>query len=332
MSDPPYLGPHSVDRTFILTWGVEFIAYTLDIALWGVAMVSVLQYFRKYTRKDSLVTRSTVALLAIFTTVHSVFLAMQNYKELVLLFGNFEGQNVIVYEANVMICAAFLVAFTAQMFYASRIWILSNKDWRYVAPVILLAVLQLSAGIAQTVQVAKAHLNSRLESTVVTATTQGAATLACDVTITTILSRILGKSRTGVRRTDSVLDKMIIYAINRGAMTSLLALLQFVFFIAMPGTFMFTIFILPSSHVYVISVCSMLTSRETLLAELRSRDGIISTFTMPTTQSDLTHNNLANEAITHGVHVSTSVIKWAEGIPADDNDMKNRDAIKIHTV
>ncbi|KAJ7355264.1 hypothetical protein DFH08DRAFT_954763 [Mycena albidolilacea] len=36
------LDPRSVDRAFILVWGVEFIAYTLDIALWGVAVVSIL--------------------------------------------------------------------------------------------------------------------------------------------------------------------------------------------------------------------------------------------------------------------------------------------------
>ncbi|KAJ7433293.1 hypothetical protein B0H11DRAFT_2259563 [Mycena galericulata] len=205
MSDPSSMGPPSVDRTFILTWGVEFIAYTLDIALWGVA-ISMLLYFRKYTKKDSLAIRSAVALLAIFTTVHSLFLAIYNYKGFVSLFGNFEGQDVIVYEANVAVCSEFLVAFTAQMFYASRIWILSNQDWRYVAPVMLLAVLQLSAGIAQTVEVAKVHLNSRLGSTVVTATTQAVATLACDVTITVNLSQILRKSRTGVQRQEKHLS------------------------------------------------------------------------------------------------------------------------------
>ncbi|KAJ7469961.1 hypothetical protein B0H11DRAFT_2238103 [Mycena galericulata] len=230
MSDPSSMGPPSVDRTFILTWGVEFIAYTLDIALWGVA-ISMLLYFRKYTKKDSLAIRSAVALLAIFTTVHSLFLAIYNYKGFVSLFGNFEGQDVIVYEANVAVCSEFLVAFTAQMFYASRIWILSNQDWRYVAPVMLLAVLQLSAGIAQTVEV--------------------------------------------------------------------------------------------------------LISRETFREELRSRDGILSTFTMPTMQPNSTHNNLTDESIAHGVHVSTSVVKWVESIPADDSTMENHHAIKMsvrHTV
>ncbi|KAJ7433074.1 hypothetical protein B0H11DRAFT_2377096, partial [Mycena galericulata] len=219
---------------------------------------------------------------------------------------------------------------------------------------ILLAVLQLSAGIAQTVEVAKVHRNSQLASTMVTSTTQGAATLACDITITVILSQILWKSRTGVRRTDSVLDKMIIYAVNRGAMTSLLALLQLVFFVTMPGTFVLSVdllsevetgfttsnhqnsslFILPSFHVYVISVCSMfvtglLASRETLRAELRGSDGIINSYPLSIMQSNSTPNTLANESMAHGANVSTSVMKWEEDKPVDDNNLENLDVKKM---
>ncbi|KAJ7433070.1 hypothetical protein B0H11DRAFT_2259762 [Mycena galericulata] len=324
MSNPTSPAP-SVDRRFIMIWGIEFISYTLDIALWGVAVVSVLQYFRKYARKDSLIIRSTVALLAILTTVHSLFLAMLNYKDFVLRFGNFEGLEVTAYEGNVMICAGFFVAFTAQIFYASRIWILSEQDWRYVTPVILLAVLQLSAGIAQTVEVAKVHRNSQLASTMVrvTSTTQGAATLACDITITAILSHILWKSRTGNRFCSGQDDHIRCQSWSND---------KLVFFITMPGTFMFSLFILPSFHVYVISVCSMLTSRENLQAELRGSDGIINSYPMSNLQSNSTHNTLADESMVHGVNVSTSVIKWAEDIPTDDN---NLDANKIsmrHTV
>ncbi|KAJ7433073.1 hypothetical protein B0H11DRAFT_2259765 [Mycena galericulata] len=129
MSNPSSPAAPSVDRRFIMIWGIEFISYTLDIALWGVAVVSVLQYFRNYARKDSLVIRSTVAILAILTTVHTLFLAMLNYKDFVLRFGNFEGLEVTAYEGNVMICAGFLVAFTAQIFYASRIWICETDHW-----------------------------------------------------------------------------------------------------------------------------------------------------------------------------------------------------------
>ncbi|KAJ7843786.1 hypothetical protein B0H14DRAFT_3455968 [Mycena olivaceomarginata] len=114
MSVPPKAqAPRSVDRAFILVWGVEFIAYTLDITLWGidsgehyqsalekhsecVGQVLVLQYFRKYSKKDPILIQAVVAVLLFFITIHTLFLAMNNYKDYILLFGDFEGQDVIL--------------------------------------------------------------------------------------------------------------------------------------------------------------------------------------------------------------------------------------------
>ncbi|KAF8207935.1 hypothetical protein K438DRAFT_1962208 [Mycena galopus ATCC 62051] len=96
------------EAQFGMTGGFQFVAYTLDVALWGAAM---------------------------------------NYKDLILLFGNYEAQNIIINEDNVMLGSVFVVAFTAQMFYASRIWMLTRPRWNFVAPVIFLATLQFAAGI-----------------------------------------------------------------------------------------------------------------------------------------------------------------------------------------
>ncbi|KAF8182409.1 hypothetical protein K438DRAFT_1975541 [Mycena galopus ATCC 62051] len=266
MSEPSASpGPHSVDRKFILMWGMQFLAYTFDIALWGVAVVLSLQYFRKYTNDPPLI-RAVVAILLIVTTIHAVFLVMNDYKDFVSLFGDFDGLDLIPYQTNVMICAGFVVACVAQLFYASRIWVLSGGNWRYVTPVIFLAVLQLAFGIAQTAEVAEVHRYSKLETTV---------------------------------------------------------------FIAMPGTLIFTIFILSSSHVYVISVCSMLMSRETLRAELRGRDGFISTFALSTVEPNSVQNNADHSSNdSPGIHVATSVIKWADDNMPDENDLNGNHNLK----
>ncbi|KAJ7681076.1 hypothetical protein DFH06DRAFT_1164961 [Mycena polygramma] len=303
-------GPQFVDGAFLRRWGAHYIAYTLDVSLWSVALLIVFQYFRKYSKKDSLLIRITVAILGTVTTIHTVSLSMQDFKDYVLLFGNYEGQDFMFWESYIMICTIFVVAFVAQMFYASRIWML-KRDWRYITPVVVLALLQLSFGIAQTVEIVKLHRYSKLETTVPTTVAQGAATAACDITITAILCFIFRTARTGVGRTDSTLDKMMLYAFERGTMTSLLALLQLIFFVTMPGTFLFTIFLLPSSHVYVISVCGMLTSRESLRAQMRSREGIIGMASMGT-------NSAHPDALDNGVQVTKSVITWV-GNEATDN-------------
>jgi len=135
------------EAQFGMTGGFQFVAYTLDVALWGAAMSLVLQYFHRYAKKDPLGIRLVVGFLGLIATNHIVLYAVQNYKDLILLFGNYEAQNVIINEDNVMLGSVFLVAFTAQMFYASRIWMLTRPRWVFVAPVVFLATMQFAAGI-----------------------------------------------------------------------------------------------------------------------------------------------------------------------------------------
>jgi len=118
-------------------------------------------------------------------------------------------------------------------------------------------------------------------------------------------------------RTDSVLEKMSLYAINRGAMTSLWALLQLIFFVAMPGSFVFMLFILPSCQLYVISVCGMLMSRKSLLEELRGQDGIISTHDVTGAVNEETPRNFSGNSVNGAVHVTTSIVRWIDQIPED---------------
>ncbi|KAJ7179680.1 hypothetical protein C8R46DRAFT_1345982 [Mycena filopes] len=314
---PPTIG---TTRDFIMTWGIEFVSYTLDTALWGIAFVLVLQYFRKYGRTDPISIRFVVGILGFFSTIHSIFLAMMNYKDFITLFGDAAGQNEIFYEADVMVCAIYIVTFTAQIFYASRIFILSKHNWKLIAPVVLFALLQFSAGIAQTVMVAKVHLYSGLQAaTIPISTTQSSGSLACDITITAILCTILRRSRTGLRRTDSTLDRMIIYAFNRGALTSLFALLQLICFVGMPGNFVFMLFIVPSLHLYVISVCSMLMARESLRDDLAGPNGFLSTFSVHDGNQHIALTNVSSNGGAATVNVSTSVVRWVDDIPGGTN-------------
>ncbi|KAJ6472857.1 hypothetical protein C8R47DRAFT_1076758 [Mycena vitilis] len=338
-----------VDRAFFLTWGFQFIAYTLDAALWGVAMVLVLQYFRNYARRDPVSIQTVVGSLGLLTTNHFIFYAIENYKNFVSLYGDLEAEDAISYAANVSVSSFMLHTVITQNFevmlcsgvilFDWRDKGLSNRRMFSSTPVEFGFIAALSYPIHQVTNRDWRYVPLVLPESPISSTQSG-ATFACDVTITAILCAILRKSRTGIRRqeTDSVVDKMLIYALNRGAMTSLWALLQLIFFVGMPGTFVFQMFIVPSSHrgfplpghdnshlifgpqVYVISVCSMLISRESLRAELKAPDGIVTSF--PLTSVD---PSFGREAVqpSGNIHVGTSVIRWMDHIPDPDQSADN---------
>ncbi|GAW06509.1 hypothetical protein LENED_008440 [Lentinula edodes] len=97
---------------------------------------------------------------------------------------------------------------------------------------------------------------------------QSGITALCDILITGILCYILQDSKSGLKRTNGMINKMIIYAINRGAVTSISALLNMILFVSVPNTFIFMIPLVPSCPLYVISVVSMLIVRTSLRSEL----------------------------------------------------------------
>ncbi|EEB99902.1 hypothetical protein MPER_00294, partial [Moniliophthora perniciosa FA553] len=51
---------------------------------------------------------------------------------------------------------------------------------------------------------------------------------ACDIIITLVLCFLLNEARSNSRRTNTIVDKLILYAINRGAATSTAALVQLI--------------------------------------------------------------------------------------------------------
>ncbi|KAJ3929489.1 MAG: hypothetical protein NXY57DRAFT_411529 [Lentinula lateritia] len=95
--------------------------------------------------------------------------------------------------------------FTAQIFFVTRIWVLSppeiTRKLMYTGPVLLLAVCQIAI--------------QRITST------QAGTTAACDILIAVILCMLLHKARSGFQRSDKIIDKLILYTINRGILTSL---------------------------------------------------------------------------------------------------------------
>jgi hypothetical protein len=308
-SPGPYIPPH-LGAEFTKTWGMQFIGFALDLVLYGAAMICVIQYFRTQSKRDTRFINGVIAILGIVATVQALFLTIQNYKDYVSFFGDLDKQDKILVEANVMLLATYIVAFVSQIFYLSRIWILTGGNYYYSVPVGVLALVQICAGVAQTVFVAKVHTYRNLPSTEPVTSAQSGAAAACDVLITVILCYILHDSRSSIRRTNSVVDKLILYAINRGMATSTAALLNLAFFVGLNGTQIFTIPLLPSCQLYVISVCSMLMSRESLRADLHG-DPRHDSVPLGSLSSGNHEGNFVTVPNTN-VLVSTSVVKWTD--------------------
>ncbi|TFK32667.1 hypothetical protein BDQ12DRAFT_771671 [Crucibulum laeve] len=97
-------------------------------------------------------------------------------------------------------------------------------------------------------------------------TLHSSAAAACDIVITFSLVRTLGKRKRGIRSTNSMLNMLIINAINRGILTTICATLTMILFLALPGQFFF--FYRSNSqccNIYTKIISQSLNSRQHIL-------------------------------------------------------------------
>ncbi|KAF9044739.1 hypothetical protein BDZ89DRAFT_159227 [Hymenopellis radicata] len=198
----------------------------------------------------------------------------------------------------------FVALISVHSFFVSRIWYLTRNVYLAV-PIALLALLNICAGIAQTTLAGIGGTFSQLIHTEVVTSIQAGATAACDLTITVTLCWILNGKRTGIKATDTLLDTLIILAINRGAITSLAALFNLVLFVWRPSALFFMIPLLPSCQFYVLSVVGRnQTSQDVLSLPMDS-------------MNNPEHEH--NEGRT--ILVTTSVMTWTD----EENTDRKRD-------
>ncbi|KAI0776753.1 hypothetical protein BD413DRAFT_228406 [Trametes elegans] len=88
--------------------------------------------------------------------------------------------------------------------------------------------------------------------------------MLADIQVTAVLVCALWRSRTGLKRTDSLIDTLILYTASTGLMNCLLNALDIVLALAYPKTMIYTSFSVVLVKVYGISFLVALNSRHTL--------------------------------------------------------------------
>jgi len=164
----------------------------------------------------------------------------------------------------------YIIETIVQSTYALRVWTLSQKNRWLTGAVISFAFIQLvgGMGVSHDLAVATSIDSAHSLRTKSFGAVQLVASVICDVTISASLVFFLNKNRRGLRRTQNIVDRLIIYSINVGILTSVVAILNLIFWQAMPQNFNFVIFHYIISKLYINSLLVTLNSR----AALRKRD------------------------------------------------------------
>ncbi|KAF8993571.1 hypothetical protein BDQ17DRAFT_1331644 [Cyathus striatus] len=165
------------------------------------------------------------------STLEIVYTGLQMYDFFVLNFGQRELLNRITRAALGKYVGIYITAFVAQMFYVTRIWILTghlSKKYRLLTyPVVALSLVQVSQIVFMKEAKTYTGLCRMRDAMYQAMIVQGVTTTACDIAITFSFSFIFQSNISDINsRPHSLFNKFLVYAINRAAVTSACALLS----------------------------------------------------------------------------------------------------------
>ncbi|KAJ3929898.1 MAG: hypothetical protein NXY57DRAFT_1040438 [Lentinula lateritia] len=191
---------------FSSTWGVWLVSLLLESILYGMGLLQIFLYFQWYP--------NDVRGLKIMIEFFSICLRLLYNFILHIAFSNLMDHVILQIVASAMKLSSLIkIGVTATIVSA-----------RYTP-----------AQVVQTLQISSfVELSGAKDMT----SLQSATSLALDSLITITLVLVLGGNKGEIKQTNSMLNKLIIYAINRGFLTA---------FLAVPGTFYFFLGLVPSS-------------------------------------------------------------------------------------
>lgn len=257
---------------FATSFGAMLLGVLMSSILFGIANLQVYIYFKTYTN-DPLWTKISVCALWIVDALcvsFSFYLIYQylitdytNPEALLVIDWNFKAQDILS-----SICISFV-----QTLYVHRIWILDasiNRDSRIRRFLPGIASISVCAGYAASLVLsheitapANATPNGLLGHQWITYYPLSVYP-GIDAVIAASLCFLLRISRTGYRRTDSLINTLMLYTVNTGIITSLCSLAAIIAMKISPRTFIVAAveFLLP--RVYVNSYIAMLNARNSL--------------------------------------------------------------------
>jgi len=245
------------------TFGAYTIGTFISAILLGVTVNQTYRYFNKYS--DPLIIKLTVASLLLLEMLHSAFSMHAVYYYVVANYGNPFALLESVWSANINFGIIGLNVLFVHWSYALRLYYVSGK--KVILPSLLgvVSICHALLGWYLTALLFKEKLLVNIPGRPETiAKVILSVAVGIDVTIAISLSLYLHKSRTGFKRTDKLINKLVIYTMNNGLLTSATDIVALVFVFTEPHNLIFLAITQVIGNLYTNSLMALLNSRYSL--------------------------------------------------------------------
>ncbi|KAJ6604986.1 hypothetical protein B0H10DRAFT_2077583 [Mycena sp. CBHHK59/15] len=240
--------------------------------LFGITISQTIIYFKNY-KEDTLLLRALVGAALIVDTFHFVMVAegVHNWYVFCKLPQNYAGLAAFHWSLGASIIATYVITSMVQALYIMRVYMLSKNVWLAML-IAFLSVLQLVFGLILWGDLTKANSLLALHGTLgqIGGSVELAATTLCDIVISISLWFYLHKGRTGFARTEKIIDRLILYMVNLGLLTSVASLLTLILWLVQPNSFAFVSLTLIRSKLYCNAMLVTLNYRDVVRTALHN--------------------------------------------------------------
>ncbi|PBK90117.1 hypothetical protein ARMGADRAFT_1014751 [Armillaria gallica] len=243
------------------TFGAFLIGIIVSSCLFGVACTQTWYYYTRYS--DGIILKALVGTILILEVLHLAFGSYAIYYHVILHYGDPAALAEWTWPVSLIIGITSLIALLVYLFYARRIYYLSNHNIPLVAVVVIPSFCRL--GTSMCVTGYSLHLKYFVLFDRGTMASLARASLVLyvvtDLLVALLLCYFLHSSRTGIKRTDTLINKLIVYAIHNGLITSVADIFVIVFNIAYPKNLVYLSVDLIVANLYSNSFLATLNTR-----------------------------------------------------------------------
>jgi len=139
-----------------------------------------------------------------------------------------------------------------------------DKYW-LTAILLFLALMHFVSGQVEAVELLLLRKSARFDSVTVPSILRLGSAALCDTAIAASLSYFLHKKRTGFKRSDEIINYLIVFSINSGLATSLISVASLITYLVAQKLWIYTALCFLIGRLYANTFLSSLNSRQILM-------------------------------------------------------------------
>ncbi|KAF8970088.1 hypothetical protein BDZ97DRAFT_1791886 [Flammula alnicola] len=270
------------------TIGALQIGSLFGVFLFGIVSLQTYNYYNAY-RDDGWVNKPLVATIWLLEIAHTLGINYEVYRVTIILYGKpwllgrFQGIGAVTIFGGG-------ITLIVQTFFALRLSRLLPRPYNHTGIIcIIISSLRFIATIYLTVEgIVAINMTVYREKCEWIVSATFIASAVVDITIAVSMMYFLARQRRQVKRISRLLDRLVMYTVRSGLLTSISAIAVVLCFQLMPDNFIWLAVYTFVAKLYSNSFLSALNARKDLRADIINGDSITPEhFTMP----DLRHQD-----------------------------------------